>query len=122
MNPRSRLHAPRLYRMLLIGLVLLVGAAVILSASNSISPKGIVVHHSAMGRALCAADSPASVIDHHHRLRGYGIFYWGSVYHIGYHYVIDVVGHVEPGRPETSRGAHTTGHNDYLGVLLVGNF
>jgi N-acetyl-anhydromuramyl-L-alanine amidase AmpD len=57
-----------------------------------------------------------------HRRRGFGIFYWGRVYHVGYHYMILPNGTVEKGRPDGCRGAHTTGYNSYIGVCLVGNF
>lgn len=96
-------------------------AVVILSLPNWITPKGIVVHHSALGGdADRRAD--AAVIDGVHRRRGWGAFYGGRIYHIGYHYVIRPDGTVEPGRPERCRGAHTRGMNDYLGICVLGNF
>lgn len=40
---------------------------------------------------------------------------------IGYHYVIDLNGAVEPGRPHYWQGAHVAGHNDgSLGICLIG--
>ena len=40
---------------------------------------------------------------------------------IGYHYVIRRDGTLEPGRPITSPGAHTVGHNaDSIGICLIG--
>ena len=40
---------------------------------------------------------------------------------IGYHYVVDLDGTVEPGRPESEIGAHCLGHNQYsIGVCYVG--
>lgn len=40
---------------------------------------------------------------------------------IGYHYVIDLDGTVEPGRPVDTVGAHCSGHNaDSVGVCYVG--
>lgn len=40
---------------------------------------------------------------------------------IGYHYVIDEHGEVEPGRPEYWTGAHVKGYNqDSLGICLIG--
>lgn len=40
---------------------------------------------------------------------------------IGYHYVIDLDGTIEPGRPVETAGAHCTGHNaDSIGVCYVG--
>lgn len=40
---------------------------------------------------------------------------------IGYHYVIDLDGNVEPGRPIEQAGAHCQGHNaDSIGICYVG--
>lgn len=40
---------------------------------------------------------------------------------IGYHFVIDYDGVVEPGRAEAEEGAHCQGHNiDSLGICLIG--
>ncbi len=40
---------------------------------------------------------------------------------IGYHYVVDLDGTIEPGRPVETAGAHCTGHNaDSIGVCYVG--
>lgn len=40
---------------------------------------------------------------------------------IGYHYVVDLDGTIEPGRPIEKAGAHCTGHNaDSIGVCYVG--
>lgn len=40
---------------------------------------------------------------------------------IGYHYVIDQDGTIEPGRSEEVIGAHCEGHNhDSLGICLIG--
>lgn len=40
---------------------------------------------------------------------------------IGYHYVIDLDGTIEPGRPVETAGAHCNGHNaDSIGVCYVG--
>lgn len=40
---------------------------------------------------------------------------------IGYHYVIDLDGTIEKGRPESEIGAHTVGHNrNSIGVVYVG--
>lgn len=40
---------------------------------------------------------------------------------IGYHYVVDLDGTIEPGRPVEKAGAHCTGHNaDSIGVCYVG--
>lgn len=40
---------------------------------------------------------------------------------IGYHYVVDIDGTIEPGRPIETAGAHCTGHNtNSIGVCYVG--
>ena len=40
---------------------------------------------------------------------------------IGYHYVIDLDGTIEPGRPVEQVGSHCSGHNqDSIGVCYVG--
>jgi len=40
---------------------------------------------------------------------------------IGYHYVVDLDGTIEPGRPIEKAGAHCTGHNaDSIGVCYIG--
>lgn len=40
---------------------------------------------------------------------------------IGYHYVIDLDGTIEGGRPETEQGAHCKGHNSHsLGICYIG--
>ena len=68
------------------------------------APAGIVIHHTATGA------------------RGFRAEYRGQSYHIGYHYLILPDGTVQRGRPDWMMGAHTGGHNDYLGICLVGNF
>lgn len=72
--------------------------------------KFIVVHCSATaeGKEFCAKD-----IDRWHRAQG-----WDG---IGYHYVVDLDGKVEQGRPEDKVGAHCAGINSIsLGVCYVG--
>lgn len=40
---------------------------------------------------------------------------------IGYHYVIDIDGTIETGRPIDQKGAHCSGHNDgTIGICYVG--
>lgn len=39
---------------------------------------------------------------------------------IGYHFVILEDGAIEGGRPSYWRGSHTKGHNDALGICLIG--
>lgn len=78
----------------------------------------IIVHCSATreGKDFKAAD-----IDRWHKERGFGARHNGKTYHIGYHYVIDLDGRVEEGRPEEMAGAHCKGHNGHsVGVCYVG--
>lgn len=70
----------------------------------------IIIHCSATpaGRDVHAAD-----IDLWHRQRGFRA--------IGYHYVVDLDGSIEQGRPEAEIGAHCRGYNAHsIGVCYVG--
>ena len=70
----------------------------------------IIVHCAATpeGKNFKAAD-----IDRWHRER--------KMKCIGYHYVVDLDGTVEPGRPESEIGAHCLEHNqNSIGVCYVG--
>jgi len=60
--------------------------------------------------------------DQFHRLRGFSVFYWGRVYHLGYHFMIFPDGTVKQGRPEHCVGAHAKSFNSYLGIALIGDF
>jgi hypothetical protein len=83
------------------------------------TPRGIIIH---------CADTPngsrrytPADIDAWHGERGFDRGLAGAVYpHIGYHYVIDVDGVVHLGRDEDEVGAHCRGHNDTLGICLLG--
>lgn len=58
-------------------------------------------------------DDKAADIRRWHKARGFN--------DIGYHYVVDLDGTIEPGRDVTIAGAHTTGRNaDSIGVCYVG--
>lgn len=102
---------------------ILLGLVVVASISekNRIRPQGIVVHHSALPEEVFGPID-ASIIDAVHEERGFHAFYWGRIYHIGYHYIILPDGTVQKGRPEHLRGAHAVNFNDYIGICLVGNF
>jgi N-acetylmuramoyl-L-alanine amidase len=89
---------------------------------NSITPAGIVIHHSAIAPPLDGTPVDAVMIDRIHKRRGYEIFYWGKFYNIGYHYVILPDGTVQKGRPEHLQGSHAEGYNSYIGICLIGNF
>ena len=69
----------------------------------------IIVHCSDTpnGRQHTAAD-----IHRWHQERGFD--------GIGYHYVIQLDGLVEKGRPDYWKGAHCRGYNDEIGVCLIG--
>lgn len=72
--------------------------------------EAIIIHCSATkaGQNFHAAD-----IDRWHREQGFKC--------IGYHWVIDIYGNVEAGRPETMTGAHCKGWNDRsIGVCYIG--
>ncbi|MBC7289541.1 MAG: N-acetylmuramoyl-L-alanine amidase [Armatimonadetes bacterium] len=84
-------------------------------------PQGIVIHHSATGPITDPA-KVAEVIDKSHEERGWGVYFAGRVYHIGYHFVVLPDGQIIEGRPTWMPGAHCRGHNNTIGICLVGNF
>ena len=88
---------------------------------NTITPSGIIVHHSVL---IAAADLPETerTLDRFHYARGYEVSCFGKVYHIAYHYLILPDGKVISGRPERCEGAHARGYNSYIGIALVGDF
>jgi len=92
------------------------------SLRNTIHPVGIIIHHAAVPPFPDRRAIDSSVIDEIHRERGFHAFYWGRLYHIGYHYVILPDGTVQSGRPEHCQGAHAEGYNSYIGICLVGDF
>jgi len=85
-------------------------------------PAGIIIHHTASDGYRNGKLLDAGMVDADHAGKGWGIEYEGKTYHIAYHYLILADGSVEAGRPEEAPGAHTSGHNNYLGICLVGNF
>jgi len=109
-----------LRRVLFAAVLLLIAIGLIVSWAHTITPAGIVIHHT----GHIAAGDPANLalLDEFHQGRGFGAFYFGRVYHVAYHYVVFPDGRVEAGRPEHLRGAHTQHFNNYLGIVLVGNF
>jgi N-acetylmuramoyl-L-alanine amidase len=116
MTKRILLYGPA------IAVVALVTPFFTVSYLNSITPAGIIIHHSAVAPRLDGTPVDATMIDRSHKRRGYEIFYWGKLYHIGYHYVILPDGTVQQGRPELLQGSHTKGYNSYIGICLIGNF
>ena len=105
-----------------IAVLVLVTLFFTLSYLNSITPAGIIIHHSAIVSGLDGVSIDAAAIDRTHKRRGFEIFYWGRFYHIGYHYVILPDGTLQKGRPELLQGAHAEGYNSYIGICLIGNF
>lgn len=115
---RNRLLYAAPVGLLIVGIL----AFSILSLVNTISPRGIIIHHSAVPPFHDGRQIDAKVIDEIHRDRGYKTFYWGRFYHIGYHYVILPDGTVQEGRPEHCIGSHAAGYNSYIGICVVGDF
>ena len=129
-NPVTKLKQPIL---LVVFGVLAVSAGigfVSVSYSNTITPEGIIIHHSStlpplvqlFGATRERLTWDLDTWDEFHQERGFKIFYWGRVYHIGYHYLILPDGTIKQGRPERCLGAHARGFNSYLGIVLVGDF
>ena len=86
-------------------------------------PAGIVIHHTLTAPVVNGRKVDIAFIDAMHKRKGFGITDDdGTVYHIGYHYLIQQDGTIQRGRPEHLRGAHARGHNNTLGIVLVGNF
>ena len=88
---------------------------------NTITPVGIIIHHSVL-TASHSGIGAEDVLEQFHSGRGYEISCFGKTYHIAYHYLILRDGQVRPGRPERCEGAHARGYNSYLGIALVGDF
>jgi N-acetylmuramoyl-L-alanine amidase len=90
-------------------------------------PVGIILHHSATVQKVNGQLIDAQFVDRMHARRGFARKgFSGSTgsrnYHIGYHYIIRGDGVIEAGRPEWMWGSHTRGHNDQLGICLIGDF
>jgi N-acetylmuramoyl-L-alanine amidase len=94
----------------------------IISYQHTITPAGIIIHHSALPYAELESKSYLPLLNEIHKRRGYGSFYWGRTYYVGYHYIILPDGTVEKGRPDRCQGAHARGYNSYLGICLIGDF
>ncbi len=106
--------------MLFVAVLCLVLVGWLISALQNITPAGIVIHHT--GPLTNGEPVTMKLLERFHESRGFGAFYYGHVYHVGYHYVIFPDGHVVEGRPDHLRGAHTLHYNNYLGIVLVGDF
>jgi N-acetylmuramoyl-L-alanine amidase len=101
-------------------LLLLIAVALIVSWAHTITPAGIVIHHT--GPLGNGDPVTMALLDQFHKGRGFGAFYYGRIYHVAYHYIIFPDGRVVAGRPEHLRGAHTQHFNNFLGIVLVGDF
>jgi len=89
----------------------------------------IVLHCSATknGKSLSPTQSPAAVIDGWHKERGFRrdpsavSRFNPELPSIGYHFVVDLDGHVHTGRAIAEVGAHVAGYNsDSIGICLIG--
>jgi hypothetical protein len=92
------------------------------SLENTISPNAIVIHHSGVSESTRDEGIRADDIAAWHRERGLTTFYWGRRYDTGFHYVVESAGAVVATRPEHCIGAHARGHNDAIGICVIGLF
>jgi N-acetylmuramoyl-L-alanine amidase len=104
-------------RVALLIIISVVCVDAIISRPAYMSPVGIVVHHSALD-----PDDGISQIAELHRKKKLGTFFLWRYYTVGYHYLIYPDGSIEQTRPEFVRGSHTRGHNDWIGICVLGNF
>jgi lipid-binding SYLF domain-containing protein len=89
---------------------------------NTITPVGIIIHHSATLPSNHRVPKTEGEVDRFHEKRGFAVACFGKVYHVAYHYFILPNGAVKAGRPENCQGAHARGYNSYLGISLAGDF
>ena len=89
---------------------------------NTITPTGIVLHHTAVIPGREKPPRTERAIDKYHEERGFEILCSGRLYHVAYHYLIMADGTIKAGRPERCEGAHASGYNSYLGISVVGDF
>jgi len=89
---------------------------------NTITPTGIVLHHTAIIPGQEKPPRSEHAIDRYHEERGFEILCSGRLYHVAYHYLIMANGTIKTGRPERCEGAHASGYNSYLGISVVGDF
>ena len=96
--------------------------AAVTSLFNTITPVGIIIHHSAVLPGNRTVTTDVREIDTFHQERGFNIRCQGHEYHVAYHYLVLPDGTVKQGRPERCEGAHARGYNEYLGIAVVGDF
>ena len=89
---------------------------------NTITPTGIIIHHSAMLPASRRVPTDVKEIDRFHAGRGFDIECFGHEYHVAYHFLIMPDGQIKAGRPERCQGAHARAYNSYIGISMVGDF
>lgn len=90
------------------------------------TPKRVIIHCSASPNGDASYDTER-ILDLHTALPKADVEWNGSIVKgrgwrdIGYHYIIEVSGHVEKGRKDTEQGAHAHGQNhDSIGICMVG--
>jgi N-acetyl-anhydromuramyl-L-alanine amidase AmpD len=89
---------------------------------NTITPTGIIIHHSAVLPATSKVPAALEEVENYHAARGFAIECEGREYHVAYHYLIFPDGKIQAGRPERCEGAHARGYNSFIGISLVGDF
>jgi lipid-binding SYLF domain-containing protein len=94
----------------------------VVSFFNTITPTGIVIHHTGVIPGEDTVPRSERDIDKYHQARGFEILCFGRIYHVAYHFLIMPNGSVKAGRPERCEGAHALGYNSYLGISVVGDF
>jgi lipid-binding SYLF domain-containing protein len=94
----------------------------VISFVNTITPTGIVLHHTAVIPGREKPPRTERAIDKYNEERGFEILCSGRIYHVAYHYLIMSDGTIKAGRPERCEGAHASAYNSYLGISVVGDF
>ncbi len=85
-------------------------------------PPGILIHHSDTPASAHGKPFDAAALDRIAAQRGFSTTFEGKVYHISYHYVILPDGTVQKGRPDHCQGAHCPRYNNWIGIVLIGDF
>ncbi len=96
--------------------------AAVTSFFNTITPIGIILHHSAVLPGEQTVTTNVRDVESFHRQRGFDIRCQGHQYNVAYHYLVLPNGSVKAGRPERCQGAHARGYNAYIGIAVVGDF
>jgi N-acetylmuramoyl-L-alanine amidase len=89
---------------------------------NTITPNGIIIHHTATLPTSRNIPRNQAEIDAYHSQKGFDVVCFGREYHVAYHYLILPNGEVQPGRPERCQGAHAKAYNAHIGISLAGDF